>query len=146
MAKAITDKKVLALIEKARAKKEAISKAEKSQWATNCSFSFYPDNTGTRVNLHVADEAKIVHILAFLLRLTESYVKASSLLGLDPAFKWNGYTFDEWRDDLITRLTKLHISKEKANLKKIEERLDKLISPELKKQMELEELEKELQD
>ena len=48
--------------------------------------------------------------------------------------------------NIKTRLSKLNIDKEKKNLAKLEQRLDKIISPELRAEMELAAIQKELDD
>ena len=64
------------------------------------------------------------------------------MLGTKYQFKWLGFTFDQWKADIKTRIDKIQISKKKKELEELEVRLDKLISPELKQQMELEEITK----
>ena len=74
------------------------------------------------------------------------YDAAVEELGTGGTFKFFGYTPDQWMADIKTRLTKLNVEKEKRNLSKLEDRLDKIISPELRAKMELEAIEKELED
>ena len=139
------DQKILDLIALAKKKKDAISKAEKPSWKTNCSFRFIPDS-GTSFNLQVVSDVDIlVGILAFLVAMRDGYSQASNiLLGQATEFKWQGFSYDDWRSDLETRAFKIQIKKEKQELEMIEERLSKLISPELRQKLELAELEKML--
>lgn len=139
------DKRVLDLIDLAKKKKEAIAKAEKPNWKTNCSFS--KDEYGSnRINLQATtDISVLVGILGFLTLTHAAFLQAAILLGVpDQEFLWMGFSYEDWKSDIETRVTKLHITKEKKNLELIEDRLGKLISPELRKELELQELEKEL--
>lgn len=139
-----TDKKVLDLINLANQKKEAISKAEKPQWKTNCSFSFDPESS-RRINIQVeVDTYNLALILGFLLSKADGFKKASELLGLKEEFKWMGFSLADWLSDIQTRVTKIQITSEKRDLETIEKRLSGLISPELRAQLELEEIEKML--
>lgn len=139
-----TDKKVLDLIKLANQKKEAISKAEKPQWKTNCSFGFNPDS-GRRINIQVeADVSNLTTILGFLMGKADEFKKASEVLGLKQEFKWMGFTLADWRSDIQTRVAKIQITSEKRDLETIEKRLSGLISPELRAQLDLEEIEKML--
>lgn len=138
------DQRVLDLIDLAKKKKEAIAKAEKPNWKTNCSFS--KDEFGSnRINLQATtDVAVLVGILAFLITAKGAFEEAAKMLGIEQQFIWMGFSFEDWKSDIETRVTKLEITKEKKNLEMIEERLGKLISPELRQELELQELEKAL--
>ncbi len=144
MAKKQADQRVLDLIDLAKKKKEAIAKAEKPNWKTNCSFS--KDEYGSnRINLQATtDISVLIGILGFLTLTHAAFLQAAQLLGVEQEFLWMGFSYEDWKSDIETRVTKLHITKEKKNLELIEERLGKLISPELRKELELQELEKEL--
>lgn len=123
-------------------KKDEIAKAEKPNWETNCAFGFYPE-TSQRINLQVmSDVADLVNILAFLIEKHKNFDAAQEILGTNLKFKWLGFTFDQWKSDIKTRLDKIQISMKKRELNELEARLDKLVSPELKQQMELEEIKK----
>jgi hypothetical protein len=55
-----------------------------------------------------------------------------------------GHTVADWQADIQKRINKVQISKKKADLQTLEDRLDKLISPELRREMELAEIQKML--
>lgn len=57
----------------------------------------------------------------------------------------DGYAIDDWIADIKTRLNKIQIKSKKDALAALEARLDKIISPELRAEMELAAIEAELQ-
>jgi len=137
-----TDEQVQKLFQVVQSKKAEIAKAEKPNWETNCSFSYIKDSS-SRTNIQVvADVEELVHILGFLIEKQKSFESAQSVLDTNLNFKWMGYTVDQWQSDIKTRIDKIQITKKKKDLEALEGRLDKLISPELKAQMELDEISK----
>jgi len=142
---ATIDIQVQKLFEVVNQKKKEIEKIEKPTWLTNCSFR-YDKNSSVNQNLQVLTEVDdMVSILAFLLEKEEYYHIACEKLGVKGTFKWLGFTLDEWHSDIQTRINKIEISKRKKELEILETRLNSLISPELKAQMELEEITKMLE-
>jgi hypothetical protein len=141
-----TDAKVQALIDLVKVKKEEIKKAEKPNWVTNCSFRYTEDRADGFNIQTITDTDKLVHALAFLKARAASYDEAAAELGVKSSFTWLGFTLEDWTSDFKTRVDKVNITKKKKELELLEERLDKLISPELKAQMELEEISKMLEN
>ena len=88
-------------------KKAEIEKLDKPNWITNCSL---PLKNGTNMNLHtVSDPEKIVEAYAAIISEEKCYSEASKELGVNFNFKISGYTPDEWKSDLKTRLGKIQI-------------------------------------
>lgn len=136
------DKLVQELFKVVQEKKSAIAKAEKPSWATNCAFRYNEDSSAS-INIQVcADVEKFVHMLAFLIDKKRSFDEAQKILGTSVKFKWSGFSFEDWQSDIKTRIDKIEISNKKKELELLEGRLDKLVSPELKAQMELDEISK----
>lgn len=145
---ASTDKKTLELIAQVKAKKAAIAKAEKPTYKTNCSFSYIEGNKGSATNLHVeSDVRKLICISAFLIERAVNYTRAAGILGVEkpPEFTWDGYTVEDWIGDLKMKIAKVQIVAEKKKLEALEERLNKIISPEKRAQLELEAIASELE-
>jgi len=137
-----TDEQVQKLFQVVQTKKSEIAKAEKPNWETNCSFGYNKDSS-SRTNIQVvADIEELVHILGFLIEKQKAFESAQSVLDTNLTFKWMGYTIDQWQSDIKTRIDKIQITKKKKDLEALEGRLDKLISPELKAKMELDEISK----
>jgi len=145
---AATDKKTLELIGQVKAKKAAIAKAEKPSYKTNMSFSYIEGNKSSASNLNVESDLKrLICIAAFLTERSASYtLVATKVLGVDkpPEFTWDGYTVDDWIGDLKMRITKIQIVAEKKKLESLEERLNKIISPVKRAELELEAIANEL--
>lgn len=142
-----TDKSTLALLAEIKRQKAEIANAERPNWKTNCSFS-YTGSQSNAINLHVAtDLMELARIVAFLRRTEKDLVEAYAELGIAPecvALKWNGYIVQDWVDDIKARIDKIQIASKKAKLAKLESRLNAIISPELRAQMELEAIAEEL--
>jgi len=138
------DIQIQKLFDVVQLKRDNILKAERPNWLTNCTFR-YDEASSKSVNIQVtSDVAVLTKILAFLIGQTDNFEKASKELGVTTSFTWMSYTLDEWTEDLKTRVNKIQIIKMKKELEIIEGKLDKLISPEMKAQMELDEITKEL--
>ncbi len=148
MAKTETaDQRIQKMFDKIQAKKAEIAKAEKPNWLTNCTFGYDENSASNRINLHtVVDVDKIVKATAFLLSTKEDYEKACKELGVESDFEWMGYPVAAWIEDFKTRVTKIKIVDEKKKLDDWEKNLNKLISPEKRREMEIDAMEKELGD
>lgn len=138
------DKKVMELVEIVKKRKEEINKAEKPQWNTNMSFG-YTEDTSSRTNLQtVIDLKQLISIVAFLNEKEKSFNEAATELGVEAKFKWLDFSVAEWKADIALRISKIQISKKKKELEVFESKLNGLISPELKRKLDLEALEEEL--
>lgn len=141
----VTDNKIQELFKIVQKKKEEIIQAEKPNWFTNLSFG-YDKSSSQRTNIQVvSDVNELVNIVGFIIDKKESFDKAQKLLGTNEKFTWLGYSDTEWISDIKTRINKIQISKKKHELNELENRLSSLISPELRAQMELEEISKLLE-
>lgn len=145
MAKAKTDTKTLELIKLVNQQKAEISKALKPNWITNCNFS-YNENSANIINIHVESNIRnLVGIVAFLIEKERSYKEAAEKLGVEaPAFQWNGFSPADWSEDIKMRINKIQITSKQKKLEALEARLNSIISPELRAQMELDAIESEL--
>jgi len=136
---ATTDEKVKQLFNTVQEKKLAIEKAEKPCWETGGSFGYSANSAHDRVDVKtVTDVRKIVDMYAFLIDRKEKSEKSATELGVDYKFTWLGFTIDEWKSDFQTRVNQISIQEKRKELAEIESRLNSIISPELKAQMELE--------
>lgn len=138
------DKLVQDLFKVVQAKKAEIAKAEKPNWLTNSSFGYSKDSS-SRINLNVcADVEELISMLEFLITKKNSNEEAQKMLGTSITFKWLGFTFTDWATDIKTRIDKIQITKKKTELSNLETRLNGLVSKEMRDQMELEAITREL--
>lgn len=139
------DEQVQALFNVVQQKKAEIAKTEKPSWKTNCAFRYRPNIPAIDANIQtITKVAELLEIAAFLIEKESCYQKANEALGTDVKFKWLGYSLEDWMADIKTRVNKVEISKKKEELEKLETRLNSLISPEMRNQMELDEITKML--
>ena len=135
------DEQVQALLKIIQEKRAEIAKIEKPSWETNCAFRYNPNSAALDANIQTVTKIpELVNIAAFLLEKESFHNKANETLGTDVKFKWLGYSLNEWMADIKTRLSKVEISKKRDELDKLEKRLGSLISPELRNQMELDDI------
>lgn len=140
-----TDRKTRELFAIVQKKKSEIKAAEKTQWKTNCAF-YFTESAKDPFNLQITtDIGGLVRALGFLYEKQASYQAAAKDLGVDTPFSWHGYSTDQWRLDIQARIDKIQIEKKKKELEALEKRLDAILSPELKAEMELEAITKELE-
>lgn len=141
-----TDVTVRSLFDLVQAKKLAIEKAEKPCWLTGGNFSYSSNSAHDRINIQtVTDVRKLVEILAFLIDRKEKSESAAQQLGVDYQFTWLGFNVEEWKNDIQVRVNQLSIQAKRKELAEIESRLNAITSPELRAQMELEEITKILE-
>jgi hypothetical protein len=139
MATKTTDTKVKELFDLVQSKKLAIEKAERPCWKTSGNFGYSTNSAHDRTQIAtITDVRKMVEMYAFLMERKDKSEAAANELGVDYKFTWLGFTVDEWKDDFQTRVNQISIQEKRKELAEIEARLNALISPELKAQMELE--------
>lgn len=140
------DQRIEKLIKQINEKKANIGRAENPSWKTNRAFSFTEDPKDN-INLNtVRDVATLIRIAGFLKYRERAYHEGAEFLGVSkpPAFTWQGFPASDWLDDLKVNVTKLQIATERKKLEELEARLDKIISPEKRRELELAAIEREL--
>ena len=138
------DALVLELIKKVKIKKDEISLSKSPKWVTKCSFSFNPDGkTIDNVNIQTCSNIEtLLDILAFLNNKLAGRSIAATMLNVPYSEKWQGYTVDEWHQDLKSRVNQINVNNQRAELKELETRLDKLVTPEQRRDLELAEIQR----
>lgn len=139
------DEKALSLIKEINKRKDEIAKIEKPQWKTNCTFSYVEEFKGS-YNLQVVTDVKLLVLMAAEIKMyEETYLKTASLLGVEaPPFTWNGFSADDWMSDIKSRINKIQISTKKKQLEMLEAKANQIISAELRAELELQAISKEL--
>lgn len=148
MDKATADQMVMDLLTKVREKKEAIKKAEKNrpQWKTNCSIGSEND-CQARTNIQtIRDQQQLITIYAELIRLSDAVKEAAKALDLEYNNKYRNYPVEDWLDDLKTRAQMLKIEEQKKEIEELDKRINKLVTQDQRREMELQELQKLLAD
>lgn len=141
-----TDKKTLDLINEVKKQKADIAKADRPQYRTNCSFA-YVEGSSQTTNIQVESNIRnLICIASFLIDKEMSYKEAAKTLGVEsaPEFTWGGFTTADWIEDLKTRITKAQIAIKRKKLEVLEDRLNKIISPDLRAELELAAITEEL--
>jgi len=142
-----TDKKTLDLINEVKRRKAEIAKLDRPNWRTNCAWSWVDGNLSNPINLQVESNVRnLISIAGFLGERATSYQRAAEALGVEdpPQFTWNNFTVDDWIEDIRARINKVQIASKKKKLEQLENRLNAIISPELKAELELEAIAGEL--
>jgi hypothetical protein len=140
----IDQKQVQDLFDVVQAKKAEISKAEKPVWQTNCSFG-YDKASSARINLRTVNDVNdLVSILAFIVGKERDFTEAAKILGLETQFEWFGFSKDDWANDIKARASQIQLGNKKKQLEEYEVRLNRLVSKEVREQMELAEIMKGL--
>jgi hypothetical protein len=146
MATLTTDDKVKQMFDLVQEKKLAIEKAERPCWKTSGNFGFSANSGHDRTQIAtITDVRKIVEMYAFLIERKDKSETAASQLGVNYNFTWLGFTVEEWKEDFQTRVNQISIQEKRKELAEVEARLNALVSPELKAQMELEAITKLLE-
>jgi len=149
MAKSKTNEmnqKILALIKEVNTQRQAIARAERPNYKTHCG---YYSHRFPNVNLQVEANIRMLLMIAGeLIETNSSYYLAADKMGVSvqdaPAFLWQGHSLEDWLNDIKLRIDKIQITSKQKKLEVLEERLNKIVSPELRAEMELEAIEKEL--
>jgi hypothetical protein len=145
---ASSDEVTLRLIQEVKTRKAEIATIlGKPVWMTNCSFSYVEGRMNEAVNLHVESSIQtLVNIAVFLRDRERGYNEMVAELGVEepPKFQWGGFTVSEWMADLRARINKIQVAKKQKKLETLEARLNAIITPQLRAQMELEAIASEL--
>ncbi len=141
------DEIVQELFDVVQKQKAEISKAEKPTWLTNCSFAMEQQiGRPAGINLRVVSGIEqLVEMVAFIISKERDIKEANEFLDVtDVAITWYGFSFADWKTDIKTRLSQIQITESKKKCELLEARLDKLVSKEMREELELKAIQKEL--
>jgi len=95
----------------------------------------------------VKDTSTLVKILSFLSLRRKAFNEVAQSLGIKGIeFTWRTYTFDDWENDITLRIEINTLDAKEKELKKFEDTLNSLLSPEMKNNLILQELENALSE
>ena len=83
------------------------------------------------------DSNEIIDWYVFLSQKEEGITKAAEELGLPADVSWLGYPIAEWKEDLKTRAAQLSIEAKQKEIEELDKRVNKLVSPDQRREMEL---------
>ena len=141
------DSKIVKLFDVLNEKKAEVDIAEQAsskKWVTNCSFPPVFGDNSRGINIQTQTQANLIGLLSDLLVRDQCTRKAAEIMGMEYDGKYGGYTVDEWVEDFKTRGAKIVLSARKAELAELHKRLDAIVSPEQKRELELEAITKSL--
>lgn len=142
---ASSDAAVLKLISDVEAKIKALPGAARPVYRTNC---LYLGQVSQKLNnLHtINDTVSLVLLASDLMIASEYYNKASLLISQEvPPLKISGFTTEEWLHDFKLRADVLKLAEQKKKLATLRKKLDGVMSDDLRRELELEEIKKELE-
>ena len=134
------DKEVQALFDIVEEKKKKVGKLERPKYETNLSFKY--DNNSTPLNLNVVNPIELTKIVGWLISSEEMFEKGKKVVGTTGKFSHQGFTAEQWIEDIKILINKINISELKADLAKDEEILNSLLSEDQKRAIKIAELKK----
>lgn len=140
------DQKINTLFQTINSQKLEVEESEKKakqKWETNCSIvlpGVQHHNTNP-INIQTASESTIKIIVMELLKNQEYETQASKILGIKDEDVYRTYTYKQWFDDCKKRIASISLINKKTALAEAEKRLNAIVSPEQKRQMELKAIE-----
>ena len=155
MTTATTDEAVMELLIKVQRQKVEIKTGKKTpHWRTNCTIGFDPSKklsaasgeAHDMINIRVARESKLIEIWAFLLQRENYQSKAANDLSLPDDKMYMGYLFSGWKEDLKFRAEQLSVERKQKEVAELDARVNKLVTPEQRRVMEIEAIQKMLSD
>lgn len=100
-----------------------------------------PNSVTDRINIQTVSDINIlVDICAFLQNKEQAFNRARETLQVDVEFSYMGYSVQDWITDLKTRIDFISINTEKKELAALEARIDKLVTNDQRREIELEEI------
>lgn len=126
------DDRILELKKQIDAKKKSISERKiRFSPETNCVLNM----DGMTININVCSD----DVLLLLLIRLNSYLMSAVDLGMND-FEISGYNVTAWINDIKSKLDVSSLMKEEYDLKRMESRLNKLLSDDKKTELEIDEI------
>lgn len=114
-------------------------------WKTNCSFTVFGGQASMPVHIQTASVEMIEVVATSLCLIIQGRTAAEDQLGVKMSTpNIQGYVADDWFSDLKKRLASINIREEEKALEALEARLNGVLSPEARRQLEVAALAKDL--
>lgn len=137
------DNLILKLKEEIKSRRKEIAETECNlPNRTNMTFSF-SEKISDSVNLNAISSVEaLIKMHSTLKSMKDSYEESAKILNVEsiPKFTWMGYEFCHWEHDIKNKISKIQLTEKKNKLNQLEEKLNQLMSTELKTQLTLEEI------
>lgn len=128
--------KLLVSIEKQKTEIKELEKEIRGVgFVTNMRFSYL--ETDTFINLQTASVDKLIKVLGFIGLMHAKYNFIAANLKVNPEFLWCGFSFEDWKQDIETKIKKLSVIEKKKLLSKAEEVFKSKFSKEKKDENEI---------
>lgn len=137
------DKIVDDLMAKVKERREKVGALQKPQWITPCSLVL-PGHE--RLNIQVCNDLGLLAMsCGILMRMKQDMEAASKELDVEIEPKWQNYAIDDWVNDIKLRVKVTQLKREQEKLANLESKLNKLMSPDQRRRMELANIQAELE-
>ena len=111
-----------------------LDKFERSEPKTNGRFSYNQQaSIGKFLDINVETRIeKLISILGFLYNKSSEYAKGAeiAMLASYPIFKWEGYTYDDWKNDIELRIHIVTEHERKTEMVEMKKELESYFSRE----------------
>jgi hypothetical protein len=144
----MSDKIITTLLAKAKAQESEIGRITSYDLKTNLSFPTR-DHSSIRENVNlniISDVPTLIGYVAILNMYNHFHHEACRTLDVTGQFKWGGFTYQDWIHDMKHRVEVIGLKAKKLKLKVIQDQLNDLMSPEMKRKQQLDEIAASLED
>lgn len=142
---ATIDTKIAGLFAVLQSRQQEVALSEstiKAPWKTNCSWQEGTHKVNRNIQTMSVDEC--VEVGTQIITWQRDSAEAAAMLNVPAPTKINGSEPSAWFADLSKRITTFIIREQKKELEVLETRLSAIVSPEQRRQMELEAITKSL--
>ena len=130
------DHKIKELFANVQSRKNEIGKIEiEPKWKTTCSIKV--DFRETPINIQTVNINDLHKTVCFILNNKNNIAEANQILNMN-IDSYQGFSVDDWLSDCIKRSKIIEIKQKRDELENLEKRLNGIISPEQRREMELE--------
>lgn len=140
------DKKITELflvLEKQKLEVKQLEESSNSKWLTDGLYKQY--EYSNRINITQLNEQKLVLMTISLLTHIDYTSKAHELLELEPTTITQGFEYNSWLHDFKKCISIIKLKNKKIKLDQLKDRLDDIVSPEQRRQIELESIVSDLE-
>lgn len=134
---------MFAKLEERKASVKALQLQIDAKWLTN--LSYVPSGATTPINVGTAQLQGIIDLMTDLVLKQEARKKAAAILGIEVDDKINGFDAADWTKDCKKRIASIKVREEERLLQQLEQRLNSVLSPEQRREIEVKLLLKDLE-